>query len=182
MKCTLLITIVISAALANSSLGAFCNYYQSSNRVTCGQVTCSTAIPNAGHEKTPVGTYYVGESRIHKGVGWFNLYPKRAAGGYWDYYTKVPEFNCRGYFGLHAGTVSEGCITVTDTNCFNQLRDEITNNFPVIPFNVYKCRLCGWPGGCFSTPIVKRPCTSDLQVHSWSCASCENIPADQLLT
>ena len=164
MKCAVL-TVLVFATLASSSPGAICNYYQSSNTVRCGQVTCSTANPAGTHEKAPVGFYYIGKSRIHLGVGWFNLYPQRASGGYWDYHTKVPEFNCRGGFGLHAGTISEGCITVPDTSCFNQLRDEITNNFPVIPFDVYECSGCGW-WGCFWTSTVRRPCTSDLQVHS----------------
>ena len=174
MKCTVLTTLIF-AALASSSLGAFCKYYQSSNSVRCGQITCLTANPDDRYEKTPVGFYYVGRSRIHKGVGWFNLYPQRSSGGYWDYHTKVPEFNCRGGFGLHYGWISEGCITVTDLSCFNQLRDEITNNFPEKSLNAHKCRGC-WGRRCLWTSTVQRTRTSDLQVYAWTCSSRKSIP------
>ena len=103
---------------------------------------------------------------------WFNLYCQRSSGGgFWDYYTQVPELGCRGGFGLHSGDYSEGCITVTSSSCFNRLRNEIISNFPVIYFNVYECRNChqGWWGSgyqCSWTQTVSRPCTADLQSNN----------------
>lgn len=154
--------------LSESSFAAFCTYYRSSNRVTCGSVTCDTASPSWwSGGKIPSGYYYIGNFYSHSGTPWFNLYPQRQGGGFWDYSTRVPELGCRGGFGLHAGSYSEGCITVPSSSCFNDLKDEI-NNFPVIYFNVYECPSywdCLW-GNCGSTSnlnILSRPCTTDLQ-------------------
>ena len=159
-----MLTILVFASFARSSFGAFCTYKRSSDRVTCGQVTCQTAIPASSADKTPAGYYYIGKYYTHPkhDVGWFNLYPKRRAGGFWDYYTKVPDLDCRGYFGLHAGTISEGCITVTDTSCFNRLRKQITDRFQVKHFCVHRCRWFSCRP-CWRV-TVNRPRTTDLRV------------------
>ena len=81
-----------------------------------------------GIDKLPPGEYRIGTyyfyKRKHK--PWFNLYRKSPAGKYWDYYSKIPELDCRRYFGLHLGEASEGCITVTNENCFERLKTVIT--------------------------------------------------------
>ena len=96
-------------------------------------VTCNTA--DAGSSELPAGYYYIGDHYLHgpHRTPWFNLYRQRSSGGgFWDYYTQVPELGCRGGFGLHSGGYSEGCITVTNSNCFTRLTNEIISNFPVI--------------------------------------------------
>ena len=140
---SLLATTIIIGMLP-SSQAAFCTYYRSRNTVTCGSVTCNNTA-EAGSKELPAGYYYIGNYYLHgtRQTPWFNLYRQRSSGGgLWDYHTLVPELGCRGGFGLHSGQVSEGCITVTNSSCFTQLRDEINNNFRVFNFNVYECRKC----------------------------------------
>lgn len=164
MKFFIFTTLLLAATmLPNTSNAAFCTYYRSRNTVTCGSVTCTAAVSSTA--RLPTGDYYIGDLYTHGtyGVPWFNLYRKRSDGNFWDYYTNIPEINCRGYFGLHAGSVSEGCITVTDYSCFNRLSQEITNNYPVIPFTVYRCRGCRPQRGCRIQTTTSRPCTADLQ-------------------
>lgn len=168
MKSTTFFLFITVVFLPNFSSGAFCTYYRNSNRVTCGSVTCNAASTTAD-QKLPAGYYYVGNFYHHSGVTpWFNLYRQKAGTtDFWDYYTKVPELGCRGGFGLHSGTRSLGCVTVTDDNCFRRLQSEITNNYPIIYFDVKECRGCSssFFGGysCWFTSNVRRPCTTDLQ-------------------
>ena len=169
----LLVTIILVTAAFASSQAAFCTYSRRRNSVSCGSVTCNTA--EAGSSELPAGYYYIGNHYLHgtAGTPWFNLYRQRSSGGgFWDYYTRVPELGCRGGFGLHSGDNSAGCITVTNSNCFTQLKNEIINNFPVIYFNVYECRNCHqgwWSSGyrCSWTQTVSRPCTADLQSNNY---------------
>ena len=42
-------------------------------------------------------------------------------GGYWEYSTKASEIGCRGGFGIHPGTISKGCISVTNARASNLL-------------------------------------------------------------
>lgn len=153
-------TYVFLALFACPSFGAFCTYDRSSGKVTCGNVMCDTTLPASTGDQLPVGNYYIGDSSRNN---WLNLYPQRQAGGYWDYHTKVPEFGCRGGFGLHYGTRSEGCITVTDNGCFANLHDEITNNFSKMLFAVFECRLCYFDRCWWGTNILIRPCRTDLE-------------------
>ena len=166
MKMKLIWGISLLLALTASSYAATCNYYRSSNRVTCGGVTCDAEGNVGGGGKLPSGYYYIGEFRINfniNNIPWFNLYKQRDNGGFWDYYTNIPEEGCRGRFGLHPGTRSLGCITVTDRSCFNQL-SQVINNYPIIPFTVTRCHGCRW-GRCFITTQRSAPCSTDLQVH-----------------
>ena len=148
-------------ALAETTLAATCTYYRSSNRITCGSVTCSTASPpwwSSG--KLPAGYYYLGDYGYNG--NWFKLYRQRASGGFWDYHTQIPERSCRGGFALHPGSYSAGCITVTNSNCYNRLKNVITS-YPAIWFSVYECRGC-FLGSCrFGTNTISRLCTTDLQ-------------------
>ena len=140
---SLLLVTVAFISMFPSSQAAFCTYSRSANTVRCGSVTCNT--DDAGTSELPAGYYYIGNHYIHptENKPWFNLYRQRSSGkGFWDYHTEVPELGCRGGFGLHSGSYSEGCITVTSSNCFTRLKNEILNNFPVIPFDVYECRVC----------------------------------------
>ena len=167
-KASLLLLLASILVIFTSSHGAFCTYYSNSNSVTCGSVTCSTASPNSEADKLSTGYYYIGNYYIHGSTTpWFNLYRKRSSGGFWDYYTKIPELGCRGGFGLHSGGASEGCITVTDSSCFTQLRNEIDQNYRELNFNAYECRGCheGWLWGykCLWTQTIERVHTGDLE-------------------
>lgn len=142
---SLLLLLASLLMMSASSHGAFCTYYRNSNSVTCGSVTCSTAAPNNKADKLPYGYYYIGNNYTHPRyqVSWFNLYrPREGLIGFWDYYSSIPELGCRGRFGLHYGSVSEGCVTVTDLNCFTRLRDQINLHCEAFNFTAYKCRLC----------------------------------------
>ena len=160
-----LLLFTITLFLPSLSFGAFCRYYRSSNRVTCGSVTCDTASPNDQSDKLPSGYYYVGNFYYRNGVPWFNLYRQRSrSNDFWDYYTQVPELGCRGGFGLHAGSFSLGCITVTSDSCFRRLQSQITGNYDVTYFDAKECRGCN-TYGCVYTTSVRRPRTTDLQSY-----------------
>lgn len=155
---------LLTTILPELTKGAFCTYYRSSNSVTCGSVTCSTATLS-WNDKLPAGDYYIGDFYYHGGsTPWFNLFRRRTGtNDYWDYHTQVPELGCRGGFGLHAGTISQGCVTVTDYSCFHRLRAQIQANYPVIYFSVKECRSCFWRWCTRGISTVRRPCTADLQ-------------------
>ena len=159
----LMISLLLIIGVFPLTRASFCTYYRSSNRVTCGSVTCSTA--EAGASKLPPGNYLVGKSYSRGDTPWFNfLHRQRRSGdGYWDYHTKVPELGCRGGFGLHSGSHSEGGVTVTDSSCFSRLRSQIESNYRLVDFNAYECRSCLW-GECRSgISTVRRARTADLQ-------------------
>ena len=159
-----MLTILVIATFARSLFGAFCTYRRSLNCVTCGQVTCQTASPARSADKTPAGYYYIGNYYTHPNMvlagSISTLRDKQEDSG--DYYTYVPDLNCKGYFGLHEGAKSKGCVTVTDRSCFNCLRRQITENFQVIPFRVHRCWfICSL---CWNI-TVEHQCTADLQVY-----------------
>ena len=162
-------TIVLASLLAFTVIvaeSASCTYDQSSNKISCRGVTCNT-IGQVQGGKLPIGYYRIGTFYLHGSARtpWFNLYPRRSAGGYWDYYTKVSEIGCRGGFGLHPGTVSLGCITVTDRSCFNKIKD-VVQHFPSRSFDVTECRACTF-GRCLggiNTLKGQRKYHTDLQV------------------
>jgi len=110
--------------------------------VQCGTVTCDT-VGSVSGGKLPVGDYLVGTFYLHGDAKtpWFNLYPKRSNGGFWDYHSKVPEYNCRGGFGLHEGKISEGCITVSDEVCFQKIRQKIDTSRK-ITMSTWECKKC----------------------------------------
>lgn len=161
----LMLGLALFVSLVACASAATCTYVRSSDQITCGGVTCNTEGNVFGGGKLPAGYYYIGDHYYNNrrgGAQWFNLYKQRASGGFWDYHTQIPEEGCRGGFGLHPGTISEGCITVLDTNCFNRIRDVI-NNYPIIPFLVTECIWCNF-FGCWQTNQISRPCTTDLYV------------------
>ena len=164
----LVIGVVLFTSLAASSIAATCSYYRSSNQITCGGISCDTQANVDGGGKLPPGYYYIGEFLPEEHfVSWFNLYKQKAdRSGFWDYHTQIPEENCRGGFGLHPGTTSLGCITVTTHTCFEGIKQVITA-FPVIQFPVTECRVCGFAGWpiCLWTNEISAPCTTDLQVY-----------------
>ncbi|CAD5214125.1 unnamed protein product [Bursaphelenchus okinawaensis] len=133
----------------------YCTYYRNTNEITCGTVTCETHVPaNAAVEKEdpdvdlldrklPKGWYRIGTLQIRHDTSWFNLYRRRATGnGYWDFYTNIPERNCVGGFGLHAGENITGSITVKDKRCFDRLVDQIERKTTSEKFDVLQCRKC----------------------------------------
>eukprot|EP00483_Globobulimina_turgida_P002363 UN02365 len=100
-----------------------CYYSSSANTVRCGSSqTCSTV--NYA-DPLPAGPYRVGPSTTFHSGGWFNLYPV-VSGNTWDYHTNVASFGCRGGFGLHEGTQSLGCITISHHSCWNSIYNAIT--------------------------------------------------------
>ena len=146
---------------------ATCTYDQSANTVSCRGISCKTVGQVQGG-KLPKGSYRIGTFYLHgrARTPWFNLYPKRSAGGYWDYYTKASELGCRGGFGLHPGSVSLGCITVTDKRCFDQIK-AVVQRFPSNSFDVTECLTCTF-GRCLrgTNTLRGRRYHTDLQVVS----------------
>ena len=144
MKYTVVILLFI--ALIETALAATCTYYRSSNRITCGSVTCRTRSPGWwSRGKLPAGYYYI-DDYGYKGT-WFKLYRQRVAGGYWDYHSRVPELTCCGGFTLHPGTYSRGCITVSDNNCYEHLKNVITQSISSDIFLstwIQHCELPSW--------------------------------------
>ena len=99
----------------------------------------------------PPGTYRIGPPTEWHSLGWFNLYPV-TDGATWDYHSKVPSFGCRGGFGLHQGTISEGCITISDNTCLHKLHAAIIGESSTTEtVRMDECPWCGagicWGGG-----------------------------------
>ncbi|KAK0420493.1 hypothetical protein QR680_014718 [Steinernema hermaphroditum] len=122
---------------------------QAEDRFFC-IVTCATHIPadqdleiDGLDTKLPRGWYRIGSMQIRHDTGWFNLYRRKATGnGYWDFYTNIPERNCVGGFGLHAGENITGSITVKDKKCFDRLVNQIERKSTTQKFEVHQCRKC----------------------------------------
>jgi hypothetical protein len=69
----------------------------------------------------PDGLYAIGTVFKNNGKPWANMYPqKQSGGGWWDYYRDNPDTG-RGYIGLHPGSDSHGCVTVTAESCWDKL-------------------------------------------------------------
>jgi len=164
------LAVLVLCSLLCTILAATCTYNGRENHVTCGDVECSTK--EAGNLELPAGHYRIGvfyeHPRLH--TPWFNLYRKRSSGGgYWDYSTLVPELSCRGGFGLHPGTISQGCITVTEGDCFQRLK-EVIMGYGSKNFSPYECRVCRrwWFGSsyrCLFTQRIPRSYTTDLEAY-----------------
>ncbi|CAD6188432.1 unnamed protein product [Caenorhabditis auriculariae] len=143
----LLILSFFSSALSEN---VYCTYYRETNEITCGTITCETHVPpNADLEKEgldvklPRGWYRIGTMQIRHDTSWLNLYRRRATGtGYWDFYTNIPERNCAGAFGLHAGENISGSVTVKDKKCFDRLIYQIEKKSTIEKFDVLQCRKC----------------------------------------
>ena len=69
-----LLTTVLLAITIDSALSATCTYDHSSNRISCGGVTCSTVGAVSGG-KLPIRNYRIGTFYTHGNTPWFNLYP-----------------------------------------------------------------------------------------------------------
>ena len=165
MKATLLITLLGLYLVVPEALGLVCEYSRLRNIVTCGSTACSTKSPPFLKGLLP-GTYRVGVLRRHERLDtpWFNLYPKKFRGGYWDYHTKSPNHICRGGFGLHPGSRSEGCITVSN-DCFNRLKSVITQH-RTSTVTVNECNEC-FLGICWNgTSTISRTLYNSVYVRS----------------
>lgn len=136
------LTLFVFVTIVCSACGATCTYYRNSNKLSCNGITCTTESWVWGG-KLPRGYYRVGTFYLHglKKTPWFNLYRYKGNGKYWDYHTKIPTESCRGGFGLHPGTVSEGCITVLNDSCFNRIKNAI-NMHRSQTFTAVECRKC----------------------------------------
>jgi len=137
----------------SKSENVYCTYYRDSNEITCGTATCETHVPQAALDpelaadgldaKLPRGWYRIGSMTVRHDHGWYNLYRRRAVGsGYWDFYTNIPERNCIGQFGMHAGENRSGSITVKDKRCFDRLVNQIERKSTEEKFDVVQCRKC----------------------------------------
>ena len=167
MKIFLLVAVVVFTNQYTASAVETCSYDQSSNSISCGGVTCNTVGQVQGG-KLPTGYYRIGTFYLHGNARtpWFNLYRRRSAGGYWDYYTRASDIGCRGGFGLHPGTVSLGCITVKDRSCFDDIKKVLTRSYSR-SFDVTECLNCVF-GRCFrGTNVIrgKRWYLSDYQLQ-----------------
>jgi hypothetical protein len=118
-----------------------CTYRRNANTVTCGSVTCATLANVGGGGKLPTGTFRIGALGMHSSVPWMNLYPTRRSGGFWDYHSLSPDHGCRGGFAFHPGSVSLGCITVTDNNCWLRI-ERVVRAWSVSSLSVRECRTC----------------------------------------
>jgi hypothetical protein len=112
--------------------GPGCIYTSATNEVGCTvnnvyaenvafDFKCSMAKPSWA---LPKGRYFIGDPTSQHPVGWYNLYAERQLGDVWDYSTRVPDKVCRGGFGFHEGTASNGCITVINgagDDCFGKV-------------------------------------------------------------
>lgn len=79
-----------------------------------------------------MGEYKVGVVEFNTGIriNWVNLYPKKKKeDGYWDYYCKNPDSG-RSKIGLHPGSVSLGCISVPDSQCWLKLETLLKQQKP----------------------------------------------------
>lgn len=164
---TLGVFLLLVGSFATTCSAATCYYHRRSNQISCGGVTCS-AEGNVNGGKLPAGYYYIGAFRTHQryDVPWFNLYKqKNDESGFWDYHTRIPEAGCRGGFGLHPGTRSEGCITVTDDYCFDRIRSVINGHGDATSFSVSECRWCVF-GRCLrgTNQTTALRSNADLQV------------------
>jgi len=95
-----------------------CTFSRSTKIIKCGNQQCS-----ANTHETPVGNYKLGavEWNSGKNKNWVNLYPeKKSKNGYWDYYCQNPDTG-RSKIALHPGSVSIGCISIPDSNCWRKL-------------------------------------------------------------
>eukprot|EP01084_Bolivina_argentea_P181887 314099_1 len=134
----------------------YCIYNADKLEMACGGVTCKTSKANVKGTKgrTEPGLYRAGKFYVHPKYkkGWFNLYPLRFSSGtsYWDYYTNAPNRKCRSKMALHEGTRSDGCITVINEKCWDNLRKKVeAQTYASRP--IYKCRGCGYIGNCLFT-------------------------------
>eukprot|EP01084_Bolivina_argentea_P106569 190675_1 len=147
--------ILLSLLVVQSNGRVWCVYSSIANTVQCSNTeNCSTVNYDS---PLPYGKYKVGpETTFHSG-GWLNLYPLIGDAGGWDYHTKIPYGGCRGGFGLHEGTQSLGCITVTDKDCWNSIYNAITRSTTTTQ-GMSECLNCimGWCMGGKTIASVDR--------------------------
>jgi hypothetical protein len=156
-----LFILLIFPLICPGTLGLICYYSRSANTVRCGSVKCSAASPGDSYEKLPPGSYRVGGD-----PWWFKLYPARKSGGYWDYHTKSADHSCRGGFALHPGGISEGCITVVDTSCYNRLKSVITRQ-DTSSVTVRECLWCRWGFCWLGVWNIRRTLYNSVWVYSY---------------
>ncbi|KAK6731988.1 hypothetical protein RB195_008062 [Necator americanus] len=172
LRLFLLVTVHV---LLGATENVYCTYYRETNEITCGIVTCATHIPpHADLEKEgldvklPRGWYRIGMQTIRNDHSWFNLYRRRATGsGYWDFYTNIPERNCIGGFGIHAGKNIPGAVTLKDPSCFSKLADQIEKKSTTEKFDVHQCRNCIFHSCWLGTRILPgaRQYTTNLRSY-----------------
>ncbi|XP_072042102.1 uncharacterized protein [Amphiura filiformis] len=119
---------------------AVCYFYRDSNCLVCSKGAdsqkCCTK-PGTGNDDeiggpTPKKEYLIGQFRRNwvswRLVDWHNLYPKKNDNsGYWPY--NVPNEDGRSLIGLHPGSVTQGCVTVTDDTCWDAINEIVSNGY-----------------------------------------------------
>ena len=126
---------------------------------------CSNQECSANTDSTPIGEYKLGavEWNSGKSKNWVNLYPKMKNGqGYWDYYCENPDTE-RSKIALHPGSISFGCISVPDTNCWSKLEAVLRRQQPsssqvtgVERSGVYSLTSFSCSGGVFAGKQVQK--------------------------
>eukprot|EP01084_Bolivina_argentea_P287638 493568_1 len=165
---------IIFIGLSNGTV--WCYYSSSADTVRCvpppitgkGAVTCATV--NYDNPLPGGASYYLGPETTSHEQGWFNLYPIYGDTS-WDYHTRVPDFDCRGGFGLHEGINSLGCITVSDHTCWNSLYSVITDtpmHRSTTTLLLDECSHCYWStclGGTYHDSVNRT--VYDVRVYSY---------------
>ncbi|CAF1236002.1 unnamed protein product [Rotaria sordida] len=126
LSCTV-ICVIFSIVILGIRSEISCTFSRSTKKVKCGSQECS-----ANTDDTPVGEYKLGAVEWNSGKerNWVNLYPKKKSGsGYWDYYCENPDSG-RSKIALHPGSVSQGCISVPDSQCWGKLETLLKQQTP----------------------------------------------------
>ena len=161
-------TLLILSAFIASTLGAVCDYYPSTERITCSAAGVSrTCYSTTIGSKVASGYYYLGDVTASSNSIQFDMYrQKDDNSGFWDYNSPIPEQNCERRFKLerpYSIGSSDTSITVTHSDCWVYLRNIILS-YAVIPFTVETCNGCA-NGACQSITTSQAPCSVDLIVH-----------------
>ncbi len=171
MLFTLIVAVLVLLQATESSAPTCVVYMdQGTRKVACGGISCTIVDSNS---LVPLSSYRIGPLNTAKAPTiWYNLYPYTgnnlypyypSDGRYWDYHTQVPGLGCRGGFGLHNGTSSGGCITVTNNTCMESIKQHL-DGLPVNPFNVSECKVCFHNGCLFGIGTLEKDYIGDLTV------------------
>lgn len=101
------------------------NTRRNGNYLKCDTKPAVNSDPAVNKGPAPNGAYAIGPvyKNTQHGISWANLYPRKRNGeGWWDYYRANPDVpGSRSHIALHPGSLSYGCVTVTDFSCWSKL-------------------------------------------------------------
>lgn len=102
------------------SNAVYVSYHRRSHRFEFDGNAVQTVVPTGRSDTEdkgplPVARYLIDTYRVHKKIGWFNLHaPLENGKGYYGFGDRWFTYrNRRNGFGLHPGTVSWGCVTIS---------------------------------------------------------------------